>query len=270
MKIGILKQFSTDLLRDRLEPLGFQRRGNAWYKTVPDIILCAEVRSLRGKAFDLCFGIVPFVCYSKFKLNLSCFQPDGAYRRMYPDKEKQFYSELYEMTINPSPRFSFSIDSTERELKDERKYHVLLKYWGEVFDKMIAPFLLNVNDLIGAVAAIGEYNKFNGHWSSDEGRLIHDVHYWPDHTPVFVKLGQIDEAEKCLESFVKDRIKDHGADRVEKLADDARDSNNLSSLFLWYKMLRDNDVDGMNKAIQTLESEARAWIKKEKLNIVTE
>ena len=267
MKIGVLKQFSTDLLSERLEHLGFQRRGNSWYKIVPDVILCAEVRSLRGKAFDVCFGIVPFVCYDNCKLNLSCFQPESAYSRAFCDMKRSFYSEMYERPVITEPGFFFSIDSTERELKDDRKYQVFLKYWGDIYEKAIAPFLLKVTDLNSAVEAIGEYSKFESHRvinarASDDNSL-----YLPYHAPIFMKLGEVEKAKNCLHSFISIRIEDDGEEQIELEARDALDSGNIGDMYLWYKLLKDNDIEGMKKLVAALEGNALAWIEKEKLTI---
>ncbi len=231
----------------------------AWYKIVPDVILCVQVRMLRYHGFDMTFGIVPFVCFKAVELDLGRFQSVSSYWREFPEERKQFYIAMHGYPGEKSDRFAWSIDSATYNLHDERKYGVLLEYWGDVFEKTVAPFLFKVHDLSSAFEAIGDYLEFKGIYDDKLGRIVHKRHYWADHMPLFLKLGKHEEMMTFFESIDSDIA------RFEKLANDAMQSNRYESPFWLYKLVKNGDLDGIKDMLDHLEDEAIAWIQKNKL-----
>lgn len=253
MIINPLQKFANDLLAARLEPYGFVRKGMAWYKIVPDVILCVQVRKLRYHGFDMTFGIVPFVCFKAFELNLGCFQSESSYWREHPEDRARFNDAM--------SAISWSTDSVTYNLHDERKYGVLLEYWGDVLEKTVAPFLFKVHDLPSAFEAIGDYLEFHGIYDDKLGRIVHKRHYWPYHVSLFLKLGKYEEAMAFVEQS------DYDIAYIEKLANDALEAKRYDSQFLLYTLVKKGDSAGIKAALEHAENEALSWIRKNKLQL---
>lgn len=255
MRINAIDRFSSDLLNGKLEPAGFQRRGNAWYKLVPDVILSAEVMNIRQNTFDFRFGITPFVCCTNRDVPLSLLQPGAVYNRTHPDEVKRFYCELYDTAPSSNPRFFYSIDSTVKALKDAHKYSVLLDYWTDVFDTVAAPYLLKVTDLPSAVEAVGAYMAYRGEDASPGEKK-----YYPGFMPAFMKLGSIDEAMRCGEPFISVKVADSGPEYIDAQVKKAIETNDYYSVFLWYHLMKTNDIIKMQSVLTSIETDAKDWI----------
>lgn len=255
MKNKAIDRFASDLLSEKLEPVGFQRRGNAWYKLVSDVILSAEVISVPRGAFDFRFGITPFVCCTNFSVPLSLLQPKHVYDRTHPDEVKSFYCRFYDRTPSDSPNFFYSIDSTVKALKDEHKYSVLLDYWTAVFETVTAPFLMRVTDLPSAIEMVGEHLAY-----LTTGNRMGEKWYYPGFMPAFMKLGLIDEAMKYWEPFISSRVRDYGPAFVDAQVEKAIETNDYHSLFLWYHIMKTNNKEKMEAVLTAIEADAREWI----------
>ena len=263
MKSIIMRHFSSDLLSNRLEPFGFFRKGNAWFKVIPDTVLCVEVRSLRGPAFDVTFGIIPLVCIKPFELNMGCFQVQGDYSREYNDYKLKFCRELTSEIAYHGSEPLYHIESAVYNLKDERKYNVLLQYWGDVYERMIKPYIQSIKTVEEAVEAIGNYLEFRGRWDMRKHTFIHDRSYPIDYMPVFMKLGRSQEVLNCWDEFIAGRIEsDEKVKKIETAANRAFKDGEYSNRFLWYWIMRNNDCEKMDIVVDELEKYGYAWLAK--------
>lgn len=263
----ILEKFSNDLLSARMSAKGFYFAKDMWYKRLPDVFLCIGIRDLRRGAFDLCFGIVPDVCIPLFRNNILCFQPAVAYYGNCFEEYLHFYEKLNGLPNNPSKFFQYSIDPTVQKLNDPNKYEIFLEYWWDVFEKTAASAFFNIHDLSDAMEAIGDYLKFAGYWDADSRKIVHEKIYRPDHAPALMKLGRPQEFHLCLDIFMKSRYSDKEAldQAVETYAKAALEKGVNRSLFLWYWLMENNDTEGMNAIVKSLEEEAKAWFTENKL-----
>ena len=269
MILNKLNKFSADLLEKRLGSEGFVCRNNLnWFKAVPDVLLCVQIRKNRGLAFDMTFGIIPFVCIKSLELNPGRFQPDAIYAREYRSELIRYYNELNGMQLEDRPRFLFSIDSTEKRLKDERQYDVLLRYWGDVFDKIAAPFLFSVRDLESAVDAIGDFYKYRGRFDSEKRALVFERAYTPDDMAAFMKLGKTQEAMKYWDGFIRAQVhSEQDMLELERKAEQARSEGKYTSVSLWYWLMKNDDKEGMEIVVSELEKHAYSWLAKNKIVI---
>ncbi len=257
-----LSIFADELIGTKLEPLGFVKRGNTWYKVLPDVVVCMGVRKTHGRGFDVCFGIVPFVCIPSLQLNMNCFQSDGAYYRSFKEDYISFYDRLYGIPEFASDHFKYTIDSTTDALRSPDKYIIILEYWSDVINKTMLPFMLNVRDLETAMEEIGRYNKFSGHWDPVKKELCHEEAYQYVHIPAFMKLERTAEVMRFFGSFIegeKESCIKRGT-TLEQRAEQALESGDYCSTYLWCQLLIDNKRTEMSHVVKELEKEAYSWL----------
>ena len=191
------------------------------------------------------------------------FQAQGVYSRKYSDYQMKFYRELTGDIAYHGSEFFYHVDSAVYNLKDERKYIVLLQYWGDVYERTIKPFIQSVKTLEEAVEAIGNYLEFRGRWDMRKHSFIHDKSYLIDHMPVFMKLGRSQEVLNCWDEFIEDRIEtDEKIERMESTANRAFKDGDYSNRFLWYWIMRNNDCEKMSIVVNELEKYGYAWLAK--------
>lgn len=257
-----LSIFANELIGTKLEPLGFEKRGDSWYKVLPDVVVCMGVRKTHGRGFDVSFGIVPFVCIPSLQLNMNCFQSGGAYNRSFKADVMSFYDRLYGIPEFASDRFSYTIDSTTDALRSPDKYGILMEYWTDVINKTMLPFMLNVRDLETAMNEIGRYMKFSGHWDPAKMELCNEEAYLYVHIPAFMKLKRTAEAIHFFGSFIKEQKSSciKRGTTLEQQAERALECRDYCSTHLWCQMLIDNNQSEMRHVVEELEKEAYSWL----------
>ena len=259
----ILDRFSTELLSEKLEPAGFKRRGNAWFKAVPDVLLCVQIRKMPMKAFTLEYGIVPCVCAYPMRYWLTPFQCDSTFNRLYPEEVKKTHERLFGRVSHPM-NHSYTICCLETDLKDTKKYSVLLDYWNQVFDKTVSPFIYEVYDLESALKAIGDFAEFDFSEDPETHEIVHKRFVPPMYMPAFMKLGKIMEAMNYWKPFLKARkVVD-----IEQEAREALEQGHYECQSLWYYSMSNNNAETIYNIVKYLESEGIKWLKSERLPIV--
>ncbi len=243
MNKSILTQFADVILMDKLEAARYTRKKNSWYKIIPDVILCVELRKLRYSAFDIVFGIVPFACFSEFRWNIGCFQPEV----LYSQTHAQRLIDKYGLARN------WRQDSTIHALKDPNSYPIYAELWTGVFDEIIEPCISSVHDLASACKSIGGYLG-----------TIHskEHHYYPSHAPMFMKLGMVSEAMHCLDSFMecREELINSSENYIEKEAEMAWREGRLANPFLYYWLCQTDDAERMAEIVRNNEEAAQKWI----------